>query len=336
MERETVPAPPSLFWSKVARSPASQTLSLTFALKLPAASAEQLNRAFHAVSNPRNPSYGAYWSQADVLALLAPSPASVNTVATFLAARGATSIDVVGNLISVTMTVAQAEAAFATTISKFEHRARRASVHRASRAYSLPLEVGVVVATIDGLLLLPRLRGTQAHADAEPNASSLGMTPWLPGTCGGACPGWLTPAIISKRYNLGAAPLTAHNGTSLAVAEFLFNYWDEGDIDSFAKACSLSGMGVLKQIGHNSPAEASIEAMLDIEYANALGGAIPLTDVALSSYQLLEWAKLLLALDPVPLVHSVSYGSDEAQQSSAGFMVSFYLPLHFTRFMLTV
>ena len=62
------------------------------------------------------------------------------------------------------------------------------------------------------------------------------------------------------------------------------------------------------------------QALLDIEYIKALGGAIPLTDISQMNYQLLDWAKTLMAMDSPPLVNSVSYETDESQQTSPGFM----------------
>ena len=63
------------------------------------------------------------------------------------------------------------------------------------------------------------------------------------------------------------------------------------------------------------------EALLDIEYAKAIGGDIPLTDVYQGQYNLLKWADGIAALDAPPLVHSVSYGNDEAQQTSRAYIL---------------
>ena len=49
-----------------------------------------------------------------------------------------------------------------------------------------------------------------------------------------------------------------------------------------------------------------------------MGGAIPLTDVYSAKFSLLDWAKQVMDMpkDAMPLVHSVSYGNDEIQQTS--------------------
>lgn len=53
------------------------------------------------------------------------------------------------------------------------------------------------------------------------------------------------------------------------------------------------------------------------------GGAIPLTDVYNEDYSLLKWAQQIMDLPNAtrPLVHSVSYGNDEIQQTSKTFML---------------
>jgi tripeptidyl-peptidase-1 len=49
---------------------------------------------------------------------------------------------------------------------------------------------------------------------------------------------------------------------------------------------------------------------------------VPLTDVYASKYSLLDWASKLAGDDAASLVHSVSYGNDEDQQSSTAYMLS--------------
>merc|ERR1712232_973964 len=74
-----------------------------------------------------------------------------------------------------------------------------------------------------------------------------------------------------------------------------------------------------KVIGGNSPS-AGVESELDIEYIKAVAPGVPLTVIYNSQYSLLDWANQITGLQDSPLVHSVSYGNDEAQQSSEQFM----------------
>merc|ERR1719258_195460 len=58
-----------------------------------------------------------------------------------------------------------------------------------------------------------------------------------------------------------------------------------------------------------------------IEYAKAVVGDAPLTNIYAKDYSLLDWAKKVDDMgDDAPGVHSVSYGNDEVQQTSAAYM----------------
>ena len=65
-----------------------------------------------------------------------------------------------------------------------------------------------------------------------------------------------------------------------------------------------------------------VESLLDIEYAGSIAGAIPLEVYYSGTYSLLAWANKLGDAKPAPLVNSVSYGNDEAQQTGSAYMES--------------
>ena len=145
----------------------------------------------------------------------------------------------------------------------------------------------------------------------------------------------MTPAVIAERYNL-PVPSTAATGSNLAVSEFQGQVWDQKDLDTFAGNCKQSvtwNVTVNHENGTISPGnvckipiigtQACGEALLDIEYAKGIAGpAIPLTDIYAGGYNLLKWSQSVEAIDDANkiLVHSVSYGNDEAQQTGADFM----------------
>jgi tripeptidyl-peptidase-1 len=273
---------------------------------------------FHDVSNPRSPSYQRFLPKARVLALLAPKEASVAAVTVFLAQHGAAfNGEIQGNLISTTMTAAQAETAFGAKIYEWHHSSATV-LHRAVQSYAMPPDIAAAITAIDGLTSLPRVRTTATRLPSSPAA----LPPALhfpARTCGGACPGMATPAILAARYSLGAPPATAHRNNSMSVTSFMFEGWDQSDLTQFASSCKTLPIAVDVQVGTNAH-EPGQEALLDIEYIKALGGAIPLTVIAQTNYQLLDWAKALMAMDDPPLVNSVSYETDESQQASSDFM----------------
>jgi tripeptidyl-peptidase-1 len=53
-----------------------------------------------------------------------------------------------------------------------------------------------------------------------------------------------------------------------------------------------------------------------------VASAVPLTVFYSDNYSILNWINQVLSLNKPPLVHSVSYGNDEVQQTSAQYMYS--------------
>merc|ERR1712190_151431 len=75
-------------------------------------------------------------------------------------------------------------------------------------------------------------------------------------------------------------------------------------------------------MGGKNEESAGIESELDIEYIKAVAPKVPLTVVYNSQYSLLNWVNQITSLANSPLVHSVSYGNDEVQQSSTQYMLT--------------
>ena len=88
-----------------------------------------------------------------------------------------------------------------------------------------------------------------------------------------------------------------------------------------------------------------LESLLDIEYLGAITAPIPMTDIYSSTCKhvyihtyivrflvvkypiafadsLQAWMNTILGLSNPPLVHSVSYGNDEVQQTSSAYMTA--------------
>jgi hypothetical protein len=63
-----------------------------------------------------------------------------------------------------------------------------------------------------------------------------------------------------------------------------------------------------------------VEALLDVEYIEAVAAPIPLTVINSVSFSLFDWAEKLNNDDAPALVQSVSYGNDEVQQTSDEYM----------------
>jgi len=312
-------------WSRAGRAGAEDEVTATFMLKHSDMQLAKLEETFWAVSDPKNPRYGEHLTQSQVTDLMAPSVESVNVVTDFLAAHNVSySVGVHRDIIEASIPAAVAEDMFQTQFFHYTHARTQKSLIRAAAAYSLPSEIAAVLKLVGGLVRFPRMDGVKKVELSSENAVG-----WDNG-CGSSCPNFVTPAILTQRYNLGSAPTSAKG--SMAVSEFQGVDWDQTGLDTLKAACSLNvSLTVDKQIGSNFPLKCRVpllgtelcaEAMLDIEYIKALGGAIPLTDIFNSQYSLESWAKQLEDMPDgtLPLVHSVSYGDDEAQQTGDAFI----------------
>lgn len=127
-------------WRYVSRAEPTALLRLTIAVKQ--FGVLQLEEKALAVSDPRNAAYGKYLSNAAVHALLAPSPASLMAVQSWLAAHNVTAERLTSNsdFLGATVSVTTAEQLLNTSYGVFVHSSG-ARVVRASAPYSVPADV---------------------------------------------------------------------------------------------------------------------------------------------------------------------------------------------------
>jgi len=139
-----------------------------------------------------------------------------------------------------------------------------------------------------------------------------------PNSCDASgCNGLVQPAVLQERYKLPSTA-AANGANSMAVAEFQGQYYKDSDLKKFSSSCKIS-VTVAKTIGGDKQS-AGVEAELDIEYIKAVAPDVPLTVVYNNHFSLLAWANQITSLSDSPLVHSVSYGNDEVQQTSPQYM----------------
>jgi len=211
------------------------------------------------------------------------------------------------------MPVASAEKALQTELSLFTHSDRTdVRIVRSSSSYSLPAEIAQHVALVGELLQFPRMRLPELK-------NLVGKGSW-PNDCTSAsqCKGLVTPGVLAQRYKLPTGKDSNTGATSMAVAEFQGQYYQDSDLTKFGSAFNRD-VKVDITIGGNKPS-AGVEAELDIEYIKSVAPGVPLTVVYSDSYSLLDWANQITNMADSPLVHSVSYGNDEVQQTSTEFM----------------
>jgi len=305
-------------WNKIGKSLNDEKVNLILMMKHQPEKMAELEETFWAVSDPKHARYGQHLNRDQVSELLAPASGNTDRVVSWLNSMGEMTITHPNiDMIDLQVDVATAENMLETTFHNFAHKNGKHTLTRATKQYTLPVEIAEVVQIVGNVLQFPRI-DSPIVVEQESNSSQVGA--W-PESCNNKCKEFVTPAVLAERYSLGTAPTAAAGNNSMGTSEFQGQGWDQGDLDTFATTCNLGKVTVDKSVG-TSPTTAGIEAMLDIEYIKAIGGAIPLTNVYSAQYSLLNWAKALAALDSPPNVMSVSYGNDEKQQTGVEYMDS--------------
>jgi len=278
------------------------------------------------VSTPGSARYGRHLTRAEVSQQLPPIAGALEAVLAWLRVHSIDSaaVNIGADMVEAAIPAGIAEEMFSTELHHFVHSTHAVDLIRASAPYTVPTEVAQGIYLVGNLVQLPALSGplrVNASSDNEAFAE-------FPNGCGWGCSGKVTPLVLQQVYQMEEAP--SGQNSSMAVAEFAGQSWDNSDLQHFAKKCQLkTPVTVARQVGANRGALCKapllgavtcMEALLDIEYIKAVAGDIPLTSVSDFRYSLLNWAKQLDDMEDLPLVHSVSYGNDERQQTSVAFM----------------
>ena len=326
--------PKTSSWALRGAAPADKVIDITVQIAVEPAGRDALEAAFWAVSEPDNARYGQHLSIGQIAEILAVPEARVERVRNFFLSHGAVEAkpSPYNDVMSVRMSCGNIERALSTRLGSYVHAGRPGySIIRASEHYSVPDELAGDVHMIGELHQFPALRKPPTLDTVEETTDEHGRKLFGPSGGGGdwpnacdaaGCKGKVTPAVLQKRYVVPKDPTAADMKASMAVAEFQGQHFKPTDIAKFGKSCHVNAT-VDKEIGGNTPPTAGVEAELDIEYIKGVAEGVPLTVVYVKGeYSLLGWANEITGLDDSPLVHSVSYGNDEKQQTGADYMYS--------------
>ena len=320
--------PMSSSWRNVGPA-AEEYVTLNVMLRLETAATAGLQHALYAVSDPQSPEYGQHFTKAQIRDVLAVPQAQVDRVQAYFMRHGAleTTMSPFNDIIRVRASATRFESALSTTLSRFIHVAQPdVSIVRASAPYALPDSIAADVALVGELLQFPALR-----ASAQTDRLQTDHLRVIPGNwsndCNGTkvglkqCIGLTTPAVLAQRYRVPYKESTPGEGrSSMAVAEFVHQYFRKEDNAAFSTACGVNVSVVHVHGAGDHPGRVGVEAQLDIEYIAAMAQGVQLSVIYADSYSLLGWANNVTSMDEPPLVHSVSYGNDERQQSGGAYM----------------
>lgn len=318
-------------WTRGARVSATDSLKVQFMMQHSDSQRASLEARLMDAATPSSANYGKWLSGEEVTEIVAVAPEAIEQVIEFIMSASvdapiATSLNRHRDIVSVTLPATAVEALLETELYHFAHTAySKVDVIRCGAPYSLPADLARVVSMVGELVRLPSFRKITVEDAVETNTTA--DSAWS--ACGSRYTSYTNPAVLQERY--GFPSLTAAevaSGNSMAVAEFQGQYYDDDDLEAFASACGTSQTTVATTYGGNSPSrcqiglEPCVESLLDIEYMGAVGANIPLSVYYSGTFSLLDWAETVGDNADAELVHSVSYGNDEVQQTSAAYMYS--------------
>lgn len=314
-------------WIPGKRVDANETLEVAFWLKHDPVDRADFEEDLMKRATPGSGIYGEWLSRDEVARRFSPSREAIDVVLDFVANDlGAREIRLSADKAAITVkaSATRVEAALDTTLRHHGHKLYpKVDIVRCVKPYSLPARVARRVLVVSELVRFPSLRLPAKRT----NATAVNATASEWSACGARYSAYTNPWVLASRYGFEFPKTSAAEGNSIAVAEFQEEYFDDGDLKAFSESCGLEQtVTVSKTVGGNKDSscerglEPCIESLLDIEYAGAIAGAIPLQVYYTTDYSLLTFTSTLSDADDPPLVVSVSYGNDEAQQTSSSFM----------------
>ncbi|XP_040195850.1 tripeptidyl-peptidase 1 [Rana temporaria] len=299
-------------WTQTDRLSGDESVILTFALKQQ--NVEKLQDLVGRVSDPDSPQYGHFLSLEDLRALLQPSLDTLRTVRTWLGKHGVQQCDSVqtGDFLQCEMPVSTAEVLLpGVKFHRYVNGDR--SVVRSASHYSLTPDLAEHIDFVGGLHRFPPVRKSLRRRENKVVGINEGFHLGV------------TPSVLRERYNLTSSDTGSHPNNSQACAQFLEQYFSQGDLAEFMKLFGGSfdhRSEVDHVVGQQGAGRAGLEASLDVEYIMSTGANIStwvFTNPGRHESQepFLEWMLLLSNMSSIPWVHTISYGDDEDSLSVA-------------------
>ena len=188
-------------WRNIGGVPANYPVTLTIPLSIAKERRERLETALFDVSDPDSVNYGKHYSHDGLQALLAVPAKQVSRLRSFFVGAGSlsSSLSPQGDVLTVVLPAAAAEAALQTKLAFFQHPAQPATrLLRASAPYSLPAAVADDVLMVGELLQFPRIDSPAPPAALLGGVQYIDAASW-PSSCTGCGASLLTPATLQAR-----------------------------------------------------------------------------------------------------------------------------------------
>ena len=308
-------------WEQLDRVEKDTVLELSFALKQE--NLDELEKLFWEVSNPDSPSYGKYLTTDEITEMIAPRYSTVRVVEQWLKSHGVTQCQLVANsdYVNCQMTRQTAERILTGAVFfYFRHDKHDQKVIRSASRYYIHSYVAQYLDFVGGVHRFPAVNWLKTRAeDNLPEAVLNGAEDLLNNQVHVG----VTPSILRQRYNLTADDVGSHPNNSQAVAQFLEQYFSNGDLSEFMSLFVggdfVHQSEITKIVGPND-GKSGIEATLDTQYIMGLGANITTwfwsTAGRFGTQEpFLKWLQDVAGTKEVPPVFSVSYGDVESSLS---------------------
>jgi len=331
-------------WTKV--RPARPDHMIELRIGLPQSNFSALEQHLYEVSDPFHPRYGQHLSKAEVEALVAPHPDSVDMVNEWLTSHGiaedALSRSPANDWIKVKVTVSLAEKLLDTVYYLAEIPLIKSgdSLVRTT-SYSLPEYLLEHIELVQPTTMFSRfknMRTTYSFLQKKPDTLAtipgyIHVPSAYDGRVDASCNGTITPDCLKQLYNAAGYEPAVPGENKIAVTGYLEQYANYEDLQSFYAALvpaavnsTFSVVSINGGLNNQTGSEAGFEANLDTQYAFGLtyptpgtfyttGGSPPFIPDDLettdSNEPYSEWLEYMLAIDSPPQTISTSYGDDE-------------------------
>lgn len=321
-------APATAVAARVGGAPSARRIELTLPLR---ADLSGLEAYAASITTPGSPRYGDYQPIAALARRFGASPAQRARAVTYLRRHGATDVgvDVTGLFADATMTVAQAQTMFGTSLARYR-TGTEAPFLAPTAAVHVPAPLRGAVTGVIGLDTRPlpamvpaRARPAVTVLPTSPfNSAYMRRTGTAQGCAGGASGSGFTPNQYLTAYGYG--PLRAANvagqGERLALIEI--DGFQASDVGTFAACFGLRAPPInLYLRGLRRPLAPGLEATLDLETVDAAAPGLNSIDVyesaALDADVLRSLTSPLRHPAQSPNVISVSLGDCERFTSEA-------------------
>ncbi|KAJ7088031.1 family S53 protease-like protein [Mycena belliarum] len=319
-------AAPARGFVKSGVAPAAKELTLRIALKQK--NIAGLETALYQVSDPASALYGQHLTAEEVAAFVAPTEDTLAAVSAWLAENelSAKPVTPAGDMLEITLPVAQANELLSTDFAVFTHVESGATSIR-TLEYSVPVALKEHIeffhpTTSFTRPLTPKFKAVRpvpekTVADAAPVAGA------VPASCATV----ITPACLQALYNIPTTPAT-QSSNKLGVSGFILQWANKLDLQSFLSnfrkdmpsTTSFALQTLDGGVNTQTRSQAGIEANLDIQYTVGLATSVPITFISvgedgsdgLDGFMDIITTLINESAATRPSVLTTSYGFDES------------------------